>query len=105
MKARRVLSVSKCGPQYLWFALKVDGLPTLEVSDTSAVWKVNDDLKETVAQIKRERDEEGRLKIKRVTISGPFNQLLLLVAGLGDTIPKTMDALEEEPPGPPPAIH
>jgi len=91
-KARRVLSVRRCNPEYYWFYLSVDGMATLIVHDEMVVWKIDEEIDKAVAYVQRVYHEpdanhsKRHLRLKKVTIVGSEKQIRMLQYNLGEGI-------------------
>ena len=96
VKAREVLGVNKNGPDYGWFHLAVNGLPTLSVGNENAVWQIDERVVRTVAYVQKKwehydygENNKGRhLIVKRVRIVGPREQIKNLLYNIGQGLPE-----------------
>lgn len=93
VKGREVLSACKFGPEYWWFNLRVAGMPELTIgSDVKCIWDIDENMGKPVAYIQRKYDQSAgeskrHLRVKRVRIVGPREQIKNLLYNLGEGIP------------------
>jgi len=85
IEAREVLGIQKRGPDYVWFNLKLNGVPNLQVYDNDVTWEVDDTLEKAVAYVYDYA--EGNAMAGKVRIVGPPVQIRNLLVNLGEGPP------------------
>ena len=85
IEAREVLGVRRFGPNYWWFSLKLNGVPSLHVQDDDVTWEVDDTLEKAVAYVYNYI--EGDRAAGKVRIVGPSVQIRNLLVNLGEGTP------------------
>jgi len=82
---REVLSVRRHGPEYIWFYLRVDGMPNMKVFDRDTTWEVDETIERTTAYIYGYDPKETM--VGSVRIVGPRDELRNLLQSLGEGTP------------------